>query len=446
MGKTHPQSRAGSAVERMIRSRSRHTAQAQAQEWLDAGWNPLARQDGEGPRAWSAAELMLQDSAWFSWLFDRKDEMKELAKKAFVEGADGKLRGGARMLANACDRPWTSGVEMLLGWGLDPNEIGYSGMPPIFQASRECAERLLAFGADPSARDARGEGLWEEWARRCAMGKVSAEDFEWLESICPAPKELSAPAKEGDSVGAMALRYHSAAMAQRLSELWPRPETFEIDSDKRLGELITAQARMGDHDKIVKALAVACGADRVARAVLLEGPTTEGKARDWRLWPAAEMAMVMGRLKMLGELERCGLLKERKPSSVALGAAALARAKPDAWASESCASGVAWAVVRMEKEEEPKAVAALKLMAEACGSKAMRVAERLATRGWLPSSGEGSLADLFGPDGRGWSERELKSPVSFAEFSAMCEKKAVRAAAPVKKAKGEKKSKGPARL
>lgn len=403
-----PQARALSAVKKLIRSESREAARARAQEWLDAGWNPMIPQEGAGPGAPAALEWMLEEPSWTRWALSQKARFGELGRKAAEAGQAPAL---SVLLERACSPSRPEVVKALLEWGADPDEPGKEGVRPLFHAGQGSFEELIAFGADPAALGALGETLWEAWAWRCARRNASMGDLARVERVCPPPARLTPPGPGGRSLGAETIAARAGALALRMAQLWPEPETLGVESDNHLSGLLNYLSQMGDCWEATRALAIACGDERTARCAARE--QTGSEYRGTWLRPAAEQATRYGRLKMLEELERVGLFEFADPMSLAL------RAIEGGEFNEGIAAGAAWGASRARERDKAAAISMWSMAAFVAGPRAAAAAERLAERGWLPDSGEGSLTELFGPGGERWDDRLM----SFGELKARCEQK-----------------------
>jgi hypothetical protein len=415
MGKMDPQKRNLDAVERMVRSRQRAQARAEADDWLARGWNPFAAQEGSG-RARTGFGLMCEFGGWSDWFEKHGAELGRLAQAALKKGPTGKLLG-QRGALQALSAPsfQTGDLKLALGWGLDPNETVYKAPPPLFDAGRGSAELLLAAGADAAALDGNGQSVWERWLERACSGRLSLEDVKWMGAQAPVA-DLGKAWERGESykLGGLVFLHRASAVARLMLDHGAKDNAFGAGSDLGLQRRLWSASCWADAPDLIHCLAQACGSERVAKMSVVEGDHAAcGGASS-----VAAMLARAGHARCLGALQEHGLLKVASASE-------LAKKAVDGWARGARVDngrGLAWLVGRFADNESEQALALWERCAALGKTQSVAIAERLATRGWLPDSGPLSLSSIY-DNGLFWDEEVNKS---FSEFSALCERKSLK--------------------
>lgn len=429
MGKSDPQTRAESSLEQMIRSRQRAKARAEADDWLARGWNPFLRQQDGGFRPRSGFELMSDLGGWSDWQERHKERLGELARAGLKSAPGGKLLGQRRALEALCKvSVETDELKRALDWGLDPNEKGWGHDPAplLFNAGRGSAQLLIKAGATPLERDPNGKGIWERWAERACGSGLRAEDVRWIGEHAPAPKWESASKRDGYRLGGLALRSSASQIARLMVEHGAGAAAFGAQTEEGLKAALRSVSYGADTPEMLTCLGEACGWERVVRAAVSPRGADQGAPE---ISVAASLAD-KSHVRSLGALEEHGLLE-------AASALELASQSVKLWSignQQRDGRGLAWLVGRFKKGQAQEALE-LWVKCALFGQPSIPVAERLATRGWIPASGPFSLNEVY-KGGERW--RGPEGGKSFSEFSALCEKKALRQntvkKAPVKRA------------
>lgn len=458
MGKLmHPQLRATSAAAALVESRDRSGACVQADDWLARGWNPFKGQESPAKK-WhesnpTGIERMRDESSiWIQWMWDRRDKLRELAPAAFERTASGKLDMGG-LLARAAQDCWGSEFEhrglldVLLHCGADPEAPGRSRergasrshesaeLPPLFEASREGAKKLIEAGARadaPELGEKWGKTCWEAWGLRAARGQLPVSDLDWMAERCaPSPGKAA-------RLPIHAARLRAFDVVERLEKMNLTPADFGLEGAPLAGVLREAMSQ-GDMPEAFERYAKMVGWTAIFEAMGRRGEfevVAPDKARLSVEASPLAVALACGRVKTLGVLEREGFLGPKKGEGLAaLCASAWRQARTQRGGCYGVdaprASGLVWALARLGKGGEVEAQKALAIAASCARGELPRAVESCAAKGWLPDSGPLSARELF-KDGQAWGAHEQKR--SFQQFMAVVEEKSIRSATGVKKA------------
>lgn len=450
----HPQLRATSAAAMLVESRDRLAGQAQANDWIERGWNPFKAQEPSNLRYFEAnptgIERMRDESGiWFKWMWDQREKLRELAALAFEKTDSGKL-DMENLLAQAAQNCWSSDpkdhelLDVLLYCGGDPSAPGQTPVrraargqmsalnPPLFEASRAGAQKLIKGGADP-----RDKGLkvtcWEAWALRATDRHLGLDDLDWMAKICP------------PSAGKIAgLPMHATQMGafgvlERLKPLGLTQAEFGLEG-AHLASVLSRLMAQGDQPEALESYAKIAGWPAIFEVMGRRGafePVDYDKLRVSVERSPLAVALASGRVKCLGVLEREGFLGPDKGAGLATLCASAWRQvmmkKTSAHYGSDApkASGLVWAIGRLGKSGGPEALEALAIAASYDLQQIPRVVETCATKGWLPDSGPLSPRELF-KNGEYW--RELDKGRSFQNFMAIVEAKSLRSGPTLKKA------------
>ena len=449
MVKINPQHRIHSTVVSMVESRQRSASRAEADDWIERGWNPFILQKDNRWDAQTAFGLMIDEGSWTDWITKHKDRWPALAQQAFKPNLQGKLDGGELVHA-AAKRAWgrsewsapdyVDTLELLLALGLDPNGSttrtrGSARTPAIFDATRHGAELLVAAGADLAGRGPNGEGCWEHWAARAMSSKLQMADLDWL-------AERSAPTWTGrgsSAIGLRAIANRSSPIAQRLADAGAGLAAFGMDTPEGMSHALDRLVSWPDNSAVLEIVGSIVGWDPIIKAFLAD----DGMSAPIR------SALFLGNVRCLGVLERHGLLG---PGGTT--AENLARMGEECWRLTSArqpgknlgstwnpnrisafihdrpqAPGLAWALRRLPAGKADLAVAILESCVKSHPSDTARLVQTCASKGFLPDSGPGSLRALYN-DGDSWPGQVGTGGKSldFTAFTALCEDKSFRKA------------------
>lgn len=448
MAKIDPQHRVHSTVASMVESRQRSASRAEADDWIERGWNPFLPQKSSSWTDSTAFELMVVDGSWTGWIAKHTELWPALARQAFKPGAQGKLDGRGLVAAAATrswgPSPWSAPgdgdiLDLMLGLGLDPDGSatqtrGGARPPPIFDATRHGAELLIAAGCSLSGRGPKGEGCWEHWAGRAMLRKLEIKDLDWLAERCPP----SWTGRGSAPIGLSAIANRSAPIAQRLADAGAGPEAFGMQTPEGIAHALGILVAQADSASLLEIAGAVAGWDKTIDAFL------QGHG----MHAPIQSAIFLGRVKCLSLLERHGLLDPGRSSaemlcemgqeSWRLSASASPR-KPVPFAfmnSPPHAAGLAWALGRLPASRAALAVSVLESCVKSHPADTARLVQTCARKGFLPDSGPGSLRELYG-DGDSWpgqvgSEGKI---LGFDAFTALCEDKSLRKALKPKAAK-----------
>lgn len=433
----------------MVEARDRDAARAQADDWLERGWNPFKGQESPN-RQWhesnptGIARMRDESGLWTRWMWDQRDKLRVLAESTFKRTASGKLDMGD-LVARAAQDCWRldseshQGLDLFLFCGGDPEAPGRARLragagssegqsqPPLFEASRAGAEKLIKAGANPTAKmkDKQGKTCWEAWALRAAKGQLGLDDLDWMATRCPP--------SPGISVGlpVMATRARAFGVLDRLAPMGMTPKDFRLEGED-LARALSDLMAQGDLPETLESYAKITGWPAILEVMgarVAFEPVNADKLRlNVEASPLA-VALASGRVKCLGVLEREGLLGSKKGEGLAVLCAsawrqAMTLRGGGVYGNDAPKSaGLVWALGRLGKSGGTEALKALEIAASCDLQQMPRVIESCASKGWLPDSGVLSASGIFNHGSR-W--REPDTGRSFQQFMAVVEAKSLR--------------------
>lgn len=439
MALKHPQKRSIETLERLVKASNKERSSAELSEWLRRGWNPFLQQEGASRHRQVGVELMMEEN-WGRWLADESVRLMPLAAEAF--GRANKVEAdelGVRLLRRAVKRHGAyDGVNMVAlcvdQWKVEPDVINPKcdwGAPALFNATPWAAKELLARGANPKKKSKEGQGLWECWAWRQINGEIVLNDLDEIALVDP-------PIKPGigrnqTRLGEFAVLCRAGGVAMRMSKAGAGADDFGVESSEDLSRVLLRVAQ-ADSTELFEAVGLSCGWDRVMPAMLWSKKSKISSSNaHLKAESVSAMDLVLGKgcVGILGVLERSGTM------NLAACEASMESAwkwwtfesKHDSGRGPFSSAAWIWARTPSSQESQERAVAFFAAHGD-IGSVSRPLASVLASRGWLPDSGAGSLREVF-KNGDYWDSKIE----SFEEFEAVCEAKALRLVVKPKKNK-----------